>query len=229
MCFEILPQLAFQYWDFLSEGVFCSGRQIEPYFDRLRFRKAKLFNVVGFYKTRFYRTMYIVGRGLSEILEPYFYCPRITLSSALASRVQHKNISPQLVFGTFASNAIGLNSGIGGSNGEYKSTDQQKYAKTANVELPFGEAGDFLGRIRHGFLRYKIGIFALLGSLTVGAAGWLGISLVLDGRRLWQRIVGWCLFPLGVFSAVFFWGWGLSGYPLAFIDRGGRFFNILLG
>ena len=80
----------------------------------------------------------------------------------------------------------------------------------------------------HPLLCNKVLFFTLLGCLTAGAASWLGFSLVFDGRGWWQRIGGWCLLPLGVFSAVFFWGWGLSGYPLAFIDRGRRFFDILL-
>ena len=141
----------------------------------------------------------------------------------------HVYVRPQLTLGAFASNAIGVNSGIGGPNGEPKSKNQQSYADTANVKLPFSDNNDVSGRICHPLLCNKIILFTLLGCLTAGAASWFGANLAFDGRRRWQRISGWCLFPLGAFSAVFFWGWGLSGYPLAFIDRGTRFLNILLG
>ena len=132
-----------------------------------------------------------------------------------------RHIRPQLAFGRFLGDVVSDNSSVRGPGGENEGHNQKRDAAAANVELPLSKAQQFFGRIGHGFLRHKIGFFAILGSLAAGIAGWPAAYFIVRGK--WAH--GFALLIVGSLAAVILWNWGLYDSPLAFIDRGRLFFN----
>lgn len=177
---------------------------------------------------------HIQGGSRSGVFENYKEPIFPRKSAFLSTEIINSHISTKFYLGVFSGNSIRIDGRVGRSDAQTNSENQGDQPNSTYGHLPIrqidhrpGVIGHLSSRGGHGLLRYQVILFALLGGLTAGAAGWVGGGRVAFGSGWRRKSVGCAVLVCGFAVTFTLWCWGVYGHPLAVFDRLGPFWGAL--